>query len=55
MLKMPKTSQATFHENHHNIKELLKGQVTVSILISEREHGVHEQGVRFEPQCVSKL
>lgn len=50
-----KTNNFTFHEDNYDIKELLEGEVTVSIFISQREHGVHEQGVGLQAECVSEL
>lgn len=50
-----RTTGFTFHKDNNNIKKFLKGQVTVSIFISQREHGGHKQGVSFEAKCVSKL
>lgn len=45
----------TFHKDNHHVKKLLEGEVTVSIFISEREHGVYEQGVGLEAESIGKL
>lgn len=34
--------EPAFHKDNDDIEELLEGEVTVSVLICEREHGVHE-------------
>lgn len=45
----------TFHEDDNHVQELLEGQVAVPVLVSQREHGLHKQGVGLEAQCVGEL
>lgn len=45
----------TFHEDDNHVQELLEGQVAITVLVCQCEHGLHKQGVGFEAQCVGKL
>lgn len=50
-----KVVRLTFHEDDHHIQKLLEGKVAIAVLVSQCEHGVHKQGVRFETQSISEL
>lgn len=45
----------TFHKDHQDIKELSEGQVAISVLVSQREHGLHKHVLGLEAQGLSKL
>ena len=48
-------SGLTLHEDGDDVQELLHGQVSVAVLVGQREHGLDEEGAGLEAQGAGEL